>query len=285
MRVFLRGAADAFPADDSVALRLPAPPPGAIAVLGDSEAGPEVQAAAAALAAECGGEVVGVDAPRVGFLLAEGGRMPAGAARPSRAVTFGTRFGDRPIGAERPDRCADRRRLGPQRSSDRGPRFVRVGGRPGAARRSPARRRAPGLERCGAAGGAQRRCARRGDPHRVSAVGLEFRAAGRLSAVPAPRLPGLVAGRRPACPGARQRAQRRGVRSAVAPGRPGWGPAASRVRGRGPLAGGLAAAGGADRGRDAGSIRDLRVGGGEFLAGAGAPRYNTAPLFGGSEDR
>ena len=95
VRLFLRDVGDAFAGDDVVVLHLPPPPPGAIAVLGDAEAGPELHAAAAALAAECGGEVVGPDAPSVGFLLAEGGRMPAGGS--DRAVTFGTRFGDRPL--------------------------------------------------------------------------------------------------------------------------------------------------------------------------------------------
>jgi hypothetical protein len=98
VRVFLRGHGDALALDDSVAVRLPPPPSPDIAVLADAEAGPEIRAAAAALAAECGGRVIeGSAAERAGFLLVEGGRLPRGGPHP-RSVTFGTRFGDGALG-------------------------------------------------------------------------------------------------------------------------------------------------------------------------------------------
>jgi hypothetical protein len=84
---------DALAADDAVVLHVPPPAAPDIAVLVDDAAGPhgrrEIEAAAAALAAETGGRVVAAQpGSRAGFLLVEGGILPQA---PPRALTFGTR--------------------------------------------------------------------------------------------------------------------------------------------------------------------------------------------------
>lgn len=86
----LRHEPDALAADDVVRIELPAPPAPRIAVLQDQDAGPFARAAAQALAAETGGEVVqGESVARASFLLVEGGvfEPPPG----MRGITFGAR--------------------------------------------------------------------------------------------------------------------------------------------------------------------------------------------------
>jgi hypothetical protein len=88
-----RSHRDALAADDSVRLVLPAPPAPRIAVLSDSDA-PVLRAAAAALAAETGGEVVAADAAsaRASYVLVEGGAQRAEDWRGVRGILFGTRL-------------------------------------------------------------------------------------------------------------------------------------------------------------------------------------------------
>lgn len=87
-------ARDAIAADDRWAVRLPALPAPRIAVLADAEAGPFVQVAAQALAAEVGGSVVeGGAGNAVGLLLTDGGAAPIRAGQ-VRAICFGTRLSE-----------------------------------------------------------------------------------------------------------------------------------------------------------------------------------------------
>lgn len=84
-------SADALVADDAVGCVLPAPPAPRIAVLSDSDA-PVLRAAAAALAAETGGEIVDVRSAdaRAGYVLVEGGSQRAEDWRGLRGLLFGT---------------------------------------------------------------------------------------------------------------------------------------------------------------------------------------------------
>ena len=83
----IRGPAeDALALDDRVEIWVPPPPAPDVAVLGD---GPYLRAAATMLADLGQGRVVAADAPRAGFVLAEGGRLEQ---RPLRSITFGTAF-------------------------------------------------------------------------------------------------------------------------------------------------------------------------------------------------
>ena len=94
LRVFLVDHTDALAADDEVRVQLPPPPSVDIAVLADGEAGPWIEAAAAALARETGGRVVHRDdVGKAGFVLTDGGIFGQESGS-MRFLTFGSRAGD-----------------------------------------------------------------------------------------------------------------------------------------------------------------------------------------------
>ncbi len=80
---------DGLRADDAWTAVLPPLPEPRISVLAEAEAGPAARIAAATLAAELGGTVVGPDDQRAAFVLVEGGALPGGRL-PGRGATFGT---------------------------------------------------------------------------------------------------------------------------------------------------------------------------------------------------
>ena len=85
-------AGDALAEDDRWTVQLPPLPAPRIAVLADEEAGPFAVVAAAALAAEVGGEVVPAAAgAEVGLLLVDGGEVALAPGR-ARALCFGSRY-------------------------------------------------------------------------------------------------------------------------------------------------------------------------------------------------
>ncbi|MFM1873129.1 MAG: hypothetical protein RL398_2551, partial [Planctomycetota bacterium] len=97
LRVRVAASGDALPDDDARSWTLPPLPAPAIAALADRDAGPFAAVAAAALAEELGGRVVGPEQRAASMLLVDGGEVEF-VPGSGRALCFGARLAGTPKG-------------------------------------------------------------------------------------------------------------------------------------------------------------------------------------------